>query len=337
MADSDVGRDSGADPIRPLTGGTIASARSAAAIASLGSARRRAKQPKEKLPPLPFRRWVREVGWRHLVALIVVFFALYPVVWIISASVNPVDSLSNAQLIPDGATLDSYRTILSNPDLNPFMTWLWNSWKISIVAASFNLLLAAMAAYAFSRFRFKGRRLGLLSLLLVQVFPQYLMFIAIFLILQRVGVVFPAIGLNTHAGLILVYLGGAIGFNTFLIKGFMDSVPMSLDEAARVDGAGPSLIFWRIILPLTRPILAVIFIITVVNTFSEYLLARTLLRSTPQLTYILGLQNYTIAEYASKWGELAAGAVVGALPIVITFLVAQKAIVSGLTQGSVKG
>ncbi|MGB9357340.1 MAG: sugar ABC transporter permease [Acidimicrobiia bacterium] len=337
MADSDIGRTNRADPITPVVGGTAAGVRSAAAIASVRTARRRGKQPKETLPPLPFKRWVREVGWRHVVALIVVFFALYPVVWIISASVNPVDSLSNAKLIPDGATLDSYRTIFSNPDLNPFMTWLWNSWKISILAASFNLLLAAMAAYAFSRFRFKGRRLGLLSLLLVQVFPQYLMFIAIFLILQRVGVVFPALGLNTHAGLILVYLGGAIGFNTFLIKGFMDSVPMSLDEAARVDGAGPSLIFWRIILPLTRPILAVIFIITVVNTFSEYLLARTLLRSTSQLTYILGLQNYTIAEYSSKWGELAAGAVVGALPIVLTFLIAQKAIVSGLTQGSVKG
>jgi ABC-type maltose transport system permease subunit len=298
---------------------------------------RRDKKPKEKLPPLSPRRWIREVGWRHLVAVIVVFFALYPVVWIISASINPVDSLSNAKLIPEGATLESYRTVFSNPDLNPFMTWLWNSWKISILAASFNLLLAAMAAYAFSRFRFRGRRLGLLSLLLVQVFPQFIMFIAIFLILQRIGVVFPALGLNTHAGLILVYLGGAVGFNTFLIKGFMDSVPTSLDEAARVDGAGPSLIFWRIILPLTRPVLAVIFIINVVTTFSEYLLARTMLRSTDQLTYILGLQNYTLAEYASKWGELAAGAVVGALPIVLTFLIAQKAIVSGLTQGSVKG
>ena len=337
MAGSDMRRNNSADPITPLVGGTAASARSAGAIAQVRGALRRDKKPKEKLPPLPFRRWVREVGWRHLVALIVAFFALYPVVWIISASINPVDSLSNAKLIPEGATLDSYRTIFSNPDLNPFMTWLWNSWKISILAASFNLLLAAMAAYAFSRFRFKGRRLGLLSLLLVQVFPQYLMFIAIFLILQRIGVVFPAFGLNTHAGLILVYLGGAVGFNTFLIKGFMDSVPTSLDEAARVDGAGPTLIFWKIILPLTRPILAVIFIITVVNTFSEYLLARTLLRSTSQLTYILGLQNYTIAEYSSKWGELAAGAVVGALPIVLTFLIAQKAIVSGLTQGSVKG
>ena len=298
---------------------------------------RRRREPKEKLPPLPFGRWMREVAWRHAFALIIVFFALYPVVWIISASINPVDSLSSAQLIPEGATLDSYRTILSNPPLNPFMTWLWNSWKVAITAAIINVFLSAMAAYAFSRFRFTGRRLGLLSLLLVQVFPQFLMFIAIFLILQRVGVVFPAAGLNTHLGLILVYLGGAIGFNTFLIKGFMDSVPTSLDEAARVDGAGPALIFWRIIMPLVRPILAVIFIITVVNTFSEYVLARTLLRSTSQLTYAVGLQTYTLAEYASKWGELAAGAVIGALPIVLTFLVAQRAIVSGLTQGSVKG
>ncbi len=298
---------------------------------------RRSEKPKEKLPPLPFGRWLREVAWRYVVATIVLLFALYPVVWILSASVNPIDSLSNAQLIPEGATLDSYRTIFSNPPLNPFITWLLNSWKVAVVAAALNVLLAAMAAYAFSRFRFKGRRLGLLSLLLVQVFPQYLMFIAIFLILQRIGVAFPAAGLNTHFGLILVYLGGAVGFNTFLIKGFMDSVPTSLDEAARVDGAGPSLIFFRIIMPLVRPILAIIFIITVINTFSEYVLARTLLRSTEQLTYAVGLQTYTLAEYNSKWGELAAGAVIGALPIVITFLIAQKAIVSGLIQGSVKG
>jgi ABC-type maltose transport system permease subunit len=332
-----MGRSNSADPATPLVGGTAASARSAGAYASVRTALRRDKKPKEKLPPLPPRRWIREVGWRHVVALVAVFFALYPVVWIISASVNPDDTLSNSDLIPGGATLDSYRYILSNPDLNPFMTWLWNSWKISVLAAAFNVILAAMAAYAFSRFRFRGRRLGLLSLLLVQVFPQYLMFIAIFLILQRVGVAFPALGLNTHAGLILVYLGGAVGFNTFLIKGFMDSVPTSLDESARVDGASPALIFWRIIMPLVRPILAVIFIITFVNTFSEFVLARTLLTSKGQLTYIIGLQNYTIAEYASKWGELAAGTVVGALPIVITFLIAQKAIVSGLTQGSVKG
>lgn len=337
MADPDMDRSNGSDQIMPLVGDSAQSARSAAAITQVRGLLRRDKGPKEKLPKLPPGRWIREVGWRHLIGLIVVFFALYPVVWILSSSINDLDTLSGAQLIPDNWSLDNYREIFSNPALNPFMTWLWNSWKVALIAASFNVLLAAMAAYAFSRFRFRGRRMGLLTLLLLQVFPQFLMFIAIFLLLQRIGVVFPAIGLNTHLGLVLVYLGGAVGFNTFLIKGFMDSVPTSLDESARVDGAGPTLIFWRIIVPLVRPALAVIFIITLVNTFSEFLLARTLLRATEQLTYAVGLQTFTLADYGSKWGTLAAGAVVGAFPVVLTFLIAQRAIVSGLTQGSVKG
>jgi arabinogalactan oligomer/maltooligosaccharide transport system permease protein len=297
----------------------------------------RDQKPKEKLPPLPPGRWIREVGWRHLFAIVVVLFSLYPIVWMVSSSVNARNTLSGAQLIPENLSWDSYELIFSNPTLNPFLTWLWNSWKIALVVAVFNVLLSAMAAYAFSRFRFKGRRLGLLTLLLLQVFPQYVMFIAIFLILQRIGIVFPAFGLNTHSGLIIVYLGAAVGFNTFLIKGFMDAVPTSLDESARVDGAGPTLIFWRIIMPLIRPALAVIFIITMVNTFSEYLLARTLLRSTEQLTYAVGLNSYALAEYGANWGALTAGAVVGAVPVVITFLIAQRAIVSGLTQGAVKG
>lgn len=288
-------------------------------------------------PRLPFGRWVRVVGWRYAVAVVVAAFALYPIVWMISASINPIDTLSGGQLIPDGATLSSYREILSNPPESPFMTWLFSSWWISIVVATVNVMLAAMAAYAFSRFRFRGRRMGLLSLLLVQVFPQFLAFVAIFLILDQIGDIFPAIGLDTHAGLILVYLGGAIGFNTFLIKGFMDAVPVSLDESARVDGATPGTIYWRIILPLVRPSLAVIFIITFVITFSEFVLARTLLSSVDQFTYAVGLQTFTLNDYASNWGTLAAGAVIGALPIVLVFLVFQRAIVSGLTQGAVKG
>ena len=295
------------------------------------------RRPKEKLPRLRPGQWVRQVGWRHVIAVVAVLFALYPVVWIVSSSLNPINTLSGAQLIPDNATLDNYREILDNPPLNPFMTWLWNSWKVALVTAVFNVILAAMAAYAFSRFRFTGRRMGLLTLLLVQIFPQMLLFIAIFLVVQRIGTAFPAIGLNTHAGLMLVYLGGAIGFNTFLIKGFMDSVPQSLDESARVDGAGPALIFWRIIMPLVRPVLAVVFIITVVFYYGEFVIARTLLRTTSQLTYIVGLQTYSLSDYGSKWGSLAAGVVIGSLPILITFLVAQRAIVSGLTQGAVKG
>ena len=286
---------------------------------------------------LPFGRWVRVVGWRYIVAVLVSAFALYPIVWMISASINPIDTLSGAELVPDGATLENYQEILANPAESPFMSWLLSSWWISLVVSTINVMLAAMAAYAFSRFRFRGRRLGLLTLLLVQVFPQFLAFVAIFLILDQIGEVFPAIGLDTHAGLILVYLGGAIGFNTFLIKGFMDAVPTSLDESARIDGATSAMIYWRIILPLVRPALAVIFIITFVITFSEFVLARTLLSSVEQFTYAVGLQTFTLNDYASKWGTLAAGAVIGALPIVVVFMLFQRAIISGLTQGAVKG
>lgn len=208
---------------------------------------------------------------------------------------------------------------------------------MAIIASIFNVLLAALAAYAFSRLRFRGRRAGLLTLLLVQVFPQFLGFIALFLLAQQIGDVLPAAGLNTHTFLIMVYMGGAIGFNTFLIKGFMDTIPVSLDESARVDGAGPAAIFGRIVLPLARPVLAVIFIITFINLYSEFILARVLLSSTEEFTLAVGLQLFVQSEYAAKWGNLAAAALLGALPIVTTFLVAQKQIIGGLTQGAVKG
>jgi arabinogalactan oligomer/maltooligosaccharide transport system permease protein len=278
----------------------------------------------------------RSVTLRHIGLWIGIFFALYPVVWIISASVNPVDNLAASRLIPEGLTLDNYRGLFDDP-LVPFRDWLINSWKISLAGAIGNLALAALAAYSFSRLRFRGRRAGLLGLLLVQVFPQFLGFIAIFFTLQAIGEVAPGFGLDTHAGLLLVYLGGAIGFNTYLIKGFMDTVPISLDEAAKVDGASPALIFWRVILPLTRPVLGVIFIITFVGLYGELLLASVLLRSAENFTLAMGLQQFSLSEYAAKWGALSAAAILGSAPIVATFLVAQKQIVGGLTQGGVKG
>lgn len=294
-------------------------------------------EPKVVYQRLPPGKWFRVVGWRHLVALLAVAFSLFPIVWMISASINPIDTLSDSHLIPAGATLDNYRDIVANPEGSPFLTWLWASWRIALIVGLVSVMLTAMAAYAFSRFRFKGRRIGLLSLLAVQVFPQFLAFVALFQMLKQIGDVFPAMGLDTQLGLMLVYLGGAIGVNTFLIKGFMDSVPASLDESARVDGATPSTIFWRIIMPLIRPALAVIFIIQFVTIFGEFILARTLLTTVDNLTYAVGLRTFTLADFASKWGQLAAGAMIGAVPIVVTFLIFQRAIVSGLTQGAVKG
>ena len=129
-----------------------------------------------------------------------------------------------------------YDTLFNEP-LYPFLRWLYNTYKIATIAAFLNVMLASFAAYAFSRMQFKGRRVGLITLVLVQMFPAFLAFIALYLLLFEIGDVFPAIGLGTHAGLILVYLGGAVGFNSWLIKGYMDTIPPSIDESAKIDGA----------------------------------------------------------------------------------------------------
>ncbi|MDH3517625.1 MAG: sugar ABC transporter permease [Acidimicrobiia bacterium] len=281
-------------------------------------------------------RWMREIGWRHLVLLSAVVFALFPVIWIVSAAFNSIDNLASARLIPASVTWDNFTELFTEP-LTPFRTWIWNTWKVAAIAATLNVALAALASFAFSRLRFRGRRVGLLTLLLVQVFPQFLGFIALFLLGQQIGDIFPAAGLDTHAFLIMVYLGGAIGFNVFLMKGFMDTIPTSLDESAVVDGAGPWQVFTRIVFPLSRPVLAVVFIITFVGIYSEYILARVLLRSTEQFTLAIGLQLFVTSDYSARWGNLAAAALIGAAPIVLTFLVAQKQIIGGLTQGAVKG
>lgn len=285
---------------------------------------------------MPLSRWFRELGWRHLVGLAGVLFALYPVAWIVSAAFNSVQSLVSARLIPRSLTTENFTSLFGNAT-TPFARWIGNSYKVALTAAIINVLLASLAAYAFSRMRFRGRRMGLLALLLVQVFPQFLGFIALFLLAQQIGEVFPQAGLGTHLFLIMVYLGGAIGFNAFLIKGFMDTIPASLDESARVDGAGPFQIFWSVVFPLARPVLAVIFIITFTNLFAEYILASTLITSTANYTMPVGLQLFVSSDYSAKWGNLAAAALIGAAPIVATFLIAQKQIIGGLTTGAVKG
>ena len=285
---------------------------------------------------MPFARWAREIGWRYVVLVVGVLVSLYPVVWVISAAVNPIDNLQTAQLIPDGITFDNFRKLFSDP-LYPVGRWILASWKIGIIASTLNVALASLAAFAFSRLRFKGRRAGLLSLLLVQVFPQFLGFVALFILGQQIGEVVPAAGLGTHLYLIFVYTGGAIGFNAFLIKGFMDTIPQSLDESAQVDGASPLQIFMRVVLPLTRPALAVIFILSFVGLFAEVILATFLIREVDQYTLAVGLNLFVQSDYSAQWGQLAAAALVGALPIVITFLIAQKQIIGGLTQGAVKG
>lgn len=284
----------------------------------------------------PPRVWLRRTGTRHLVAILAAAFSLFPVVWIISASFNAANTLSGSSVIPRDITFDNFTGIFDN-DVSPLGRWMWNSLYIALIAAFVNVLVAAFAAFAFSRFNFSGRRVLLTSLLVMQIFPQFLGFVAFFVMAQQLGAVVPAIGLNTHAFLILVYIGGAAGFNAFLLKGFLDSIPKSLDEAARIDGAGPLTVFFRIIMPLARPMLAVIFMISFITTFSEYILASFLLTGTSKLTLPVGLQAFLQEGYNAKWGLLAATALLSATPVVAVFIAAQKHIIGGLTSGGVKG
>jgi arabinogalactan oligomer / maltooligosaccharide transport system permease protein len=283
--------------------------------------------------------------WRHIVALIAVGFALFPVAYVVSAAFNADSSLGGASLIPRSVTLDNFKELLS-PDpaksilqssTSHYTRWLVNSLVIATTVALLNVLLGASAAYAFSRFRFRGRRLGLLFLLLIQMFPQVLALVAIYLIFLRTGEVFPFMGLNTKTALVLVYLGGVMGINTWLLKGFFDTIPKELDESAKVDGATPAQVFWGVVLPLALPILSVIAILSFVGTFNEYILASTILQSNENFTLPLGLRGYIDKQYAEHWGPFAAGVVLAGVPIMIIFMSLQRFIVSGLTQGSVKG
>lgn len=283
-----------------------------------------------------WRKEVRETWWRHLVALVSVAFSLFPLVYVASAAFNAVPSLSGAKVIPDRLTLHNFG-ILFHDESTHYFRWYANTLIIATFTAIITVLLGALAAYAFSRFRFKGRRMGLLALLLIQMFPQLLLIVAIYLIVLQVGKVFGFIGLNTLTGLILVYLAGAMSVNVWLLKGFFDTIPAELDESARVDGATPAQVFWGVILPLAAPVLAVIGLFSFIGVINEFVVASVLLQNSEKFTLALGLRSFIDAQYAEHWGPFAAGVLLAAPPVVILFLFLQRFIVSGLTGGAVKG
>lgn len=273
---------------------------------------------------------------RWVLAVVLIIFSIFPVLWIISAAINPVNDLASQQLIPQNANFDNFRELSANP-IFPYFTWLWNSLKVAILSSTLTLSLTTMAAFAFSRFRFKGRQGLLKSILLIQSFPNLLAIVALFSIIKQIGDVIPGFGLNTHLGLVLVYSGGAMGMNIWLMKGYMDTIPRDIDESAHVDGATDWQVFTKLILPLLRPILTVIGILSFIGTYGEFIIARTLLTRTEMQTVMVGLQIFTAGQYTQNWGIFAAGALIAALPIMIIYLILQDQIVGGLTAGSVKG
>ena len=285
-------------------------------------------------PRRSIRRWFAQYGWRHLVAVLALVFAFFPVVYVISAAFNPTGSISSQQLIPANASLVNFRTLLAD---TPFLQWLWNSVLIAGSASVTTVFLCALAAYAFSRMRFRGRRGGLLFILLAQMFPPLLAFVAIFLLAIELGDVFPVLGLDSRLLLYFVYLGTALSVNTWLMKGFFDTLPTDMDESAEIDGASHVQIFFRITLPLVTPILAVIFLLTIIATFNDFILADIILEDVDNYTLAVGLTRFVSDQYGARWGPFAAGAIIGALPVIALFVWLQKYLVANLTAGSVKG
>lgn len=282
-----------------------------------------------------FGNWFREIGFRHVVGVIAIIYSGFPILYVLSAALNP----------HIGTTLSSSNTLFSAisfknfaelGEKTMFWTWFLNTLEIGIITAIGTVMMGAAAAFAFSRYRFKGRKGSLLGLMVIQMFPQLLAFVAVFLLLITLGEIVPTLGLNSKFALIAVYLGGALGANTFLMYGTFNSIPMELDEAARIDGASHAQIYWTIVLPLVTPILAVVALLSFIASFNDFILASVVLTGQENWTVAIGMNNW-VGGNEKHWEWFTAGAIIASLPILSLFLFLQKYIVAGLTGGSVKG
>ena len=265
----------------------------------------------------------------HLVLIIACVCSLYPILRVVSVSLRPGDRLlsTSLQIIPDDASLKSYQTVLFDRN---FFLWLWNSVLITFSTAFIGLALASTSAYAFSRWRFRGRNMALVFLLATQMIPAAMMMIPLYILAARLGLI------NSLRGLILAYSVSSVPFSIWILKGYYDTVPLSLEEAAMIDGATRIYAFWRIILPMSTPALAITFLFNFMNAWKDFLLARIMLQREASFTWPLGLQSLQ-SQFRTEWGAFAAASVMVGIPVVVLFLYSSKYFISGLTLGSVKG
>lgn len=285
------------------------------------------------------RLWLAHLG---LIAFLLL--TLFPFLMIVSISLRP-GNFAAGSLLPDSISLEHWKLAfgLSYTDVGgrvveppfPVLRWLWNSVKIAFISASLILLLSTTSAYAFSRLRFRGKQLGLNLLLLAQMFPAVLSLIAIYSIFDQIGSYVPWLGLDSHGSVVLAYAGG-IALHIWTIKGYFDTLPAEIEEAAIVDGATPFQAFWHVLLPMALPILCVVFLLAFIGAIIEYPVASVLLHQEQNLTLAVGSKLY-LYEQNYLWGDFAAAAILSGLPITALFIVAQRWMVSGLSSGGVKG
>ena len=265
----------------------------------------------------------------NLILIVACVAAVYPALRILTVSLRPGDRLLSTSLavIPEDATLESYREVIFEKN---FLLWLWNSVLITTSTAFTGLIIAATSAYAFSRWKFHGRNAFLVFLLATQMIPAAMMMVPLYIIAARLHLI------NTYRGLVIAYSVSSVPFSIWIMKGYYDTIPGSLEEAATIDGASRMYTLWRIILPLAAPALAVVFLFNFMSSWNDFLLARIMLQKPQMYTWPLGLQSLQ-AQFATEWGAYAAASLLLAVPVAALFLYTSKWLISGLTLGSVKG
>lgn len=269
------------------------------------------------------------LGLSYLFLLFMIIIVFIPVLWIFSSSLNPGTNMfsSSMSLIPKNYTFEHYKNLFTE---TRFLTWYRNSIKVGLGSSALTVFLVTLTSYAFSRLKFFGRKHGLVVMLILQMFPATMNMVAIYLLLNLVGL------LDTHLGLVLIYAGGSIPYNTWLMKGYMDTIPKSLEEAALIDGASRWTILWKIIIPLCLPIISVLAIFSFVGPFTDFLMARIVITTPTKYTLAVGLHDFIAGQFSKHFTQFAAGAILSALPITILYLSLQGLLITGLTKGSTK-
>ena len=266
----------------------------------------------------------------HLILIGYCIISIYPLLRIFSVSLRPGNRVLSTDLsiIPDDATWENYRKVLFDQGL---LQWIWNSLAVTITTSIIGLIIASTSAYAFSRFKFKGRTPLLIYLLTTQMIPTSMLMVPLYILAIKLGMV------GTYRGLVIAYAVTSVPFSIWILKGYYDTIPTELEEAAIIDGASPLQAFWKIILPLSTPALAITFLFNFSQAWNEFLIARVILGSQESiLTWPLGL-NRLMGQYLVQWGQYNAASIIVSIPVMILFLAASKYMISGLTLGSVKG
>ena len=282
---------------------------------------------------LPARRKkfsARDIFATFGVYALLIFMALLvltPIVWIIGASFNPMSSLLSATAFPENPTVLHYVKLIKE---TKFVYWYANTLKIALINMAISVVLTSMTSYVFSRFRFKGKRTGLLSILILQMFPSFMGMMATYNILWQLNL------LDTHFGLILTYAAGQVPYNTWLVKGYLSNIPRSLDEAAKLDGASNLRIFTQIILPLMKPILIFVALSQFITPWMDFIFPRMILSSPEKKTLAIGLYDMINANTNNNFTTFAAGAILVAVPITILYVCLQKYLIQGVTAGANK-